>query len=165
MTEQKKAQANPRTPRHLARVFALLGLYQWFADPTQDYASIEAHLSELLADDADETKAVELDESDFKHADQKFFKELLSGVLDRHVEITEIVSKAIDRDLKRVSLVERCVIYIGTYELLACPETPWRVVMNESVELAKAFGSGNRYTNGVLHGVAKILRPAEVEEG
>ena len=55
MTEQKKAQANPRTPRHLARVFALLGLYQWFADLTQDYASIEAHLSELVADDADET--------------------------------------------------------------------------------------------------------------
>ena len=143
MTEQKKAQANPRTPRHLARVFALLGLYQWFADLTQDYASIEAHLSELVADDADETKAVELDERDFKHADQEFFKRLLSGVLDRHVEIAEIVSKAV--------------------ELLACPETPWRVVMNESVELAKSFGSGNRYTNGVLEGIAKILRPAEVQ--
>ena len=163
MTEQKKAQANPRTPRHLARVFALLGLYQWFADLTQDYASIEAHLSELVADDADETKAVELDERDFKHADQEFFKRLLSGVLDRHVEIAEIVSKAVDRDLKRVSMVERCVLYIGTYELLACPETPWRVVMNESVELAKSFGSGNRYTNGVLEGIAKIVRPAEVQ--
>lgn len=128
MTEQKKAQANPRTPRHLARVFALLGLYQWFADLTQDYASIEAHLSELVADDADETKAVELDERDFKHADQEFFKRLLSGVLDRHVEIAEIVSKAVDRDLKRVSMVERCVLYIGTYELLACPETPLSLI-------------------------------------
>ena len=120
-------------------------------------------MSELVADDADETKAVELDERDFKHADQEFFKRLLSGVLDRHVEIAEIVSKAVDRDLKRVSMVERCVLYIGTYELLACPETPWRVVMNESVELAKSFGSGNRYTNGVLEGIAKILRPAEVQ--
>lgn len=164
MTEQKKAQTNRRTPRHLARVFALLGLYQWFADPTQDYASIEAHLSELVSDDSDETKGVELDERDFEHADQELFKMLLSGVLARHEEITAIVAKAVDRDLKRVSMVERCVLYLGTYELMACPETPWRVVMNESVELAKAFGSGNRYTNAVLEGIAKTLRPAEVTQ-
>ncbi len=161
MTDQKKAQAKVRSPRHLARVFALLGLYQWFADPTQDYAGIEAHLSELVTDDPDETAGLDLDEGDFARANKAFFKSLLSGVLARNAEIAQIVAAAVDRDLNRVAMVERCALYLGTYELLACPETPWRVVLNESVELAKEFGGGNRYTNGVLENIARTLRPEE----
>ena len=164
MTEQKKAPAKVRSPRHLARVFALLGLYQWFADPTQDYASIEAHLSELVADDPDDTAGIDLNEGDFQRAQQDFFKMLLAGVIDRHEELSKIVGAAADRDLNRVAMVERCALFIGAYELLACPETPWRVVINESVELAKEFGGGNRYTNAVLQSIAKRLRPEETQE-
>lgn len=163
MTEQKKVRGKNRTPRHLARVFALLGLYQWFADPTQDYASIEAHLPELVTDDNDDTAGLELTHEDLARANLAFLRVLLSGVLSRHEEITPIVSEAVENQLQRVALVERCVLYLGTYELLACPETPWRVIMNESVELAKEFGGGNRYTNAVLQKIAKVLRPEETQ--
>ena len=70
-------------------------------------------------------------------------------------------SPFVDRDLKRVSLVERAILFIGTYELLRCPQTPYRVVLNETIELAKHFGSGYRFTNAVLERVAAKVRAAE----
>ena len=56
------------------------------------------------------------------------------------------------------------MLFIGTYELLSCPETPWRVVLNESIDLAKEFGSGYRFTNAVLEKVAQEVRPEETAQ-
>ena len=95
---------------------------------------------------------------DYVRADQ------LQAKLDRMTEIEPLVAKTVDRDLSRVSLVERAVLFIGAFELLACPETPWRVILNESVELAKEFGSGYRFTNAVLEKIAHEVRPAETAE-
>lgn len=141
----------------------MLGLYQWLADPTQDYASIEAHLSSLLHDEGEPLEGCDIRPADFDRADKPLFTQLLSGVLDRHAEVAEIIARHADRELHRISLVERAVLFIGTYELLACPETPWRVVLNESIELVKQFGSGYRFTNAVLEHVAREVRPEETE--
>lgn len=161
MTEHKESHRQSHSARHLARVFVLLGLYQWLADPTQDYAGIEAHLSGLLHDEGEQLENCDIRPSDFDRADKVLFKDLLAGVLNRNAEVAEILSHHVDRELSRVSMVERAVLYIGAYELLACQETPWRVVLNESVELAKQFGSGYRLTNAVLEKVAREVRPDE----
>lgn len=86
---------------------------------------------------------------------------LLSGAIGEHAALEAEFSPFVDRDLKRVSLVERAILFIGTYELLRCPQTPYRVVLNETIELAKHFGSGYRFTNAVLERVAAKVRAAE----
>ena len=76
--------------------------------------------------------------------------------------VQEEFAKFVDRDMKRVSMVEHAILYVGTYELMHCPQTPWRVVLNESIELAKEFGSGYRFT--VLEHVARDVRAEECAE-
>ena len=164
MTERSPRMSAAHSSRHLARVFALLGLYQWLADPEQDYAAIEAHLAGLIEDEGEQIEGCDIRPSDFASCDRAFFRTLLAGVLDRMSEIEPLVAKTVDRDLSRVSLVERAVLFIGAFELLACPETPWRVILNESLELAKEFGSGYRFTNAVLEKIAHEVRPAEPAE-
>ena len=161
MTERSPRMSAAHSSRHLARVFAL---YQWLADPEQDYAAIEAHLAGLIEDEGEQIEGCDIRPSDFASCDRAFFRTLLAGVLDRMSEIEPLVAKTVDRDLSRVSLVERAVLFIGAFELLACPETPWRVILNESVELAKEFGSGYRFTNAVLEKIAHEVRPAETAE-
>ena len=144
MTEAHKPGRQAHAPRHLARVFALLGFYQWIADPTLKAQKIEENLPALLADDEEGTPVEDLGltSEDGARCDPEF-------------------SPCVDRDLKRVSLVERAMLFIGTYELLRCPQTPYRVVLNETIELAKHFGSGYRFTNAVLERVAAKVRAAE----
>ena len=143
MTEHKEGhrKSAAHSARHLARVFVMLGLYQWLADPSQDYAGIEAHLSSLLHDEEEQLEGSDIRPTDFEKADRELFTKLLAGVLDRHAEVADAIARHADRELSRISLVERAVLMIGTYELMACPETPWRVILNESIELVKQFGS------------------------
>lgn len=157
MTEHKEGhrKSAAHSARHLARVFVMLGLYQWLADPSQDYAGIEAHLSSLLHDEEEQLEGSDIRPTDFEKADRELFTKLLAGVLDRHAEVADAIARHADRELSRISLVERAVLMIGTYELMACPETPWRVILNESIELVKQFGSGYRFTNAVLELVAR----------
>lgn len=163
MTEHKEGhrKSAAHSARHLARVFVMLGLYQWLADPSQDYAGIEAHLSSLLHDEEEQLGGSDIRPTDFEKADRELFTKLLAGVLDRHAEVADAIARHADRELSRISLVERAVLMIGTYELMACPETPWRVILNESIELVKQFGSGYRFTNAVLELVAREVRPEE----
>jgi len=139
MTEHKEGhrKSAAHSARHLARVFVMLGLYQWLADPSQDYAGIEAHLSSLLHDEEEQLEGSDIRPTDFEKADRELFTKLLAGVLDRHAEVADAIARHADRELSRISLVERAVLMIGTYELMACPETPWRVILNESIELVK----------------------------
>ena len=70
----------------------------------------------------------------------------------------------LDRPLAEISPIERGIMWIGAYEFQHCPDVPWRVVLNECIELAKSFGGtdGHKYVNGVLHQLASQLRPLEV---
>ncbi len=163
MTESDKRARHraPHTPRHLARVFALLGLYQWIADPSLSCADIESRIAGLIRDEDGEIEGCGIKPEDFENCNRKLFAELLSGVLAARSEVEPLVTEFVDRDLKRVSLVERAILFLGTFELLKKPQTPYRVVLNEAIELAKEFGSGYRFTNAVLVHVAQKTRTDE----
>ena len=101
---------------------------------------------------------------DSAHADRAFVEALVRGVRDRLAELERLITPHLDRDLARLSPVERTILYIGAFELAAHPETPFKVVLNEAIELGKSFGGteGHRFVNGVLEKVAAQLRPEEV---
>jgi len=136
-----------RSARRRAREFALQGLYQWIVGGS-DGPAIEAHLMEVEG---------------FDKADRAHFREVLHGAIDQATELQALFSPFVDRELAQLSPVEHGILLLGTYELKARPEIPYRVVINEAVELAKSFGGtdGFRYVNGVLDKVAGVLRPDE----
>jgi len=86
------------------------------------------------------------------------------GVSEGSAKRLALISPHLDRAFERLSPVERAILYIGSYELSAQPGTPFKVVLNEAVELGKSFGGteGHRFVNGVLEKVAVALRPEEV---
>lgn len=147
----KSMHANPsknRTPRHRAREFALQGLYQW-----------------LLNNESARTVADNIRNAHgFDKADGEFFAALLNGTISTSIELRESIAPLIDRSLTELSPVEHAVLLLGAYELKNHPEIPYRVVINEAVELTKSFGGidGHKYVNGVLDKLASNLRPDEV---
>jgi N utilization substance protein B len=97
-------------------------------------------------------------------ADRELAEALVRGVLERADELRALITPCLDRDFARLSPVERAILYIGAFELQAHPETPFKVVVNEAVELGKSYGGtgGYKYVNGVLEKLASGLRPDEV---
>ena len=149
-TEQpQEPKAPPKSARRRAREFVLQGLYQWRVGGA-DEAAIEAQIPDL---------------DDFAKADRDFFVSTLRGVIAQQEKLTALVTKHIDRPFKELSPVEASVLLMGACELVHNPETPYRVVINEAIELTKAFGGtdGHKYVNGVLDKVAAEVRPVEVE--
>lgn len=128
-----------------ARSIALQALYAWQLsgdDPLEQARSIEG----------------------YGEADAPLVEALVLGVRDRAAELQEAIKPHLDREFARLSPVERAILYIGTFELAAHPRTPFKVVLNEAVELGKSFGGtdGYRFVNGVLEKIAVALRPDEV---
>jgi N utilization substance protein B len=149
---QKSPHANPsksRTPRHRAREFALQGLYQWLLNG-EDAGAIEAHIREAHG---------------FDKADAAHFDALLYGTIRQASELRAELSPLIDRPLAQVSPIEHVALLIGAYELKNHLEIPYRVVINEAVELTKSFGGidGHKYVNGVLDKLAASVRSVEVD--
>jgi N utilization substance protein B len=138
-----------RNARRRARELAVQGIYEWLVGG-QDVAAIEAHLMES---------------DGFESADKRHLHEVLHGVIDGAEALRAGFSGFIDRRPELLSPVEHAILLIGTYELMQRPEIPYRVVINEAVELAKSFGGteGFRYVNGVLDRVAAALRPQETQ--
>ena len=137
-----------KSARRRAREVALQGLYQWLLSRA-DGAEIEAHLQE---------------QDGFDKADRVHLDALLHGCIREATEIDAQLARHVDRKTSQLSPVEHAVLMIGAYELKHCVEIPYRVAINEGVELAKSFGGtdGHKYVNGVLDKVAADLRPAEV---
>ena len=96
--------------------------------------------------------------------DLTLFAQLLRGVPEQADAIDDALRPLLDRSLQSLDPVERAILRIGAYELLFSPELPVRVVINEAIELAKAFGAeqGHRYVNGVLDQVARAVRTEEL---
>ena len=147
----KSQHANPnksRTPRHRAREFALQGLSQWLMNQ-EDAGAIDAHIRNAHG---------------FDKADAEHFDLLLHGTI-RDVDNlrTEIVP-LIDRAIDQLSPIEHAALLIGAFELKHHIEIPYKVVINEAVELTKSFGGidGHKYVNGVLDKLATSLRATEV---
>ena len=147
--QPQEPKAPPRSARRRAREFVLQGLYQWRVGGA-DEAAIEAQIPEM---------------EDFARADRDFFVATLRGVIGQHERLTALVAAHIDRPFNELSPIEACVLLMGACELANDPETPYRVIINEAIELTKSFGGtdGHRYVNGVLDKVAAAVRPAEVE--
>jgi N utilization substance protein B len=100
----------------------------------------------------------------FSKADSVHFDALLHGSAEQAEQLDALILPLLDRKLSEISPVEHAVMWIGAYELQHCLDVPWRVVLNECVELAKEFGGtdGHKYVNGVLNGLARQLRELEV---
>jgi N utilization substance protein B len=134
--------------RHRSREFALQGLYQWFLAGTAP-SVIRAQLSEA---------------GGFAKCDVPFFDRLWQGVTEEFATLVAAFAPYLDRAPEQLSAIERAVLAIGAWELLRQPEIPYRVAINEAVELAKAYGGtdGHKYVNGVLDRLACATRAAEV---
>ncbi|MCU6435452.1 transcription antitermination factor NusB [Undibacterium sp. Jales W-56] len=150
----KSPHANPsksRSPRHRAREFALQGLYQWLLN-NEDSGVIDAHIREAHG---------------FDKADREHFDALLHGAINQSVQLREEITPLIDRTIAELSPIEHAALLIGAYELKHHIEIPYRVVINEAVELTKSFGGldGHKYVNGVLDKLAAKLRSAEINAG
>jgi N utilization substance protein B len=132
-----------RHARRQAREVALQALYAWQlsgGDPLEEARANEAYEKSAFVDD------------------------LVRGVHGGAAELEKLITPHLDRKFARLSPVERAILYIGSYELSAHPKTPFKVVLNEAVELGKSFGGaeGHRFINGVLEKIAEALRPEEV---
>lgn len=140
-----------KSVRHRAREFALQGLYQWLL--AQGEAAAIA--SQLRA------------ARDFVQADDKMFTLLLHGTIAESAALALMLAPFLDRPLLELSPVERSVLLLGAFELAHCPTVPYRVIINEAVELAKSFGGtdGHKYVNGVLDKLVPLLRSDEVQKG
>ena len=138
-----------RSARRLARELVLQGLYQSLVSGN-DEAAIEAHL---------------LDSEGFDKADREFFTGLLRGVLAQRRLLGGQLESYLDRPFRELSPVEACVLLAGAFELNNYAQTPYRVIINESIELAKGYGGtdGHKYINGVLDKLAASVRSAEVD--
>ncbi len=135
--------------RSRARHYALQALYQW----------------QMTGQDVSDIDNQFLTEQDPGTFEVPYFKELVHGVPANLRALDEQLSPLLDRALASVDPVERAILRLGAYELMRHPEVPFRVAIDEAVELAKVFGAeqGHKYVNGVLDKMAKRVRPAEVE--
>jgi len=134
-----------KTSKRQAREVALQALYAWQlsgGDPIEQLKTLDG----------------------YGEADQKLAQSLVRGVLESAGELRTVITPHADRAFERLSPVERAILYIGTYELSAQPKTPFKVVLNEAIEMGKSFGGtdGHRFVNGVLEKIALALRPEEV---
>lgn len=141
--------------RHLARTIAMQSLYQW------DFlGQDDARLPEIIAFNRDEF-APEFD-------DGGFVQNLMDGTLSRRKEIDEIITHfAPDWPLETITIIDRNILRLGTYELKFSDAVPSKVAINEAIELAKSFGgeASGRFVNGVLGAIYKdMLAKGEIKE-
>ena len=137
-----------KNSRRRAREFALQAIYQW-----------------LVNESAADTLLAQLKEQkEFPKADQALAEALLRGVIANADALRELVTPFLDRKMKELSPVEHALLLLSAFELRNHADTPYRVIINEAIELAKSFGGtdGHKYVNGVLDKLAAELRPAEI---
>jgi transcription antitermination protein NusB len=145
----KPGKKPPRSStRRRSREVALQGLYEWLLSG-EEVSVIDAHMRE---------------QDDFDKCDAAHFDALLHGCIAEAADIDAVLARHVDRKTSLLSPVEHGVLMIGVYELKHCIEIPYRVAINEGVELAKSFGGtdGHKYVNGVLDKAAMELRSVEV---
>jgi transcription antitermination protein NusB len=136
-----------KNSRRRAREFALQAIYQW-----------------LLNESTAETLLAQLrEQKEFPKADQALAEALLRGVIANADALRELLTPFLDRRMKELSPVEHALLLLSAFELRDHADTPYRVIINEAIELAKSFGGtdGHKYVNGVLDKLAAELRPAE----
>lgn len=136
-----------KSPRHRARELVLQGIYQWLVTSGDD-AQIEKQIHA---------------EKNLGRYDKELFSKLLRGTLRQHADLEALLAPYLDRPIAELSHVEFAVLLLGAFELSQHHEVPYKVVINEAVELAKTFGGidGHKFVNGVLDKLAPQVRTAE----
>jgi N utilization substance protein B len=142
-----KKTARGSRARSIARKVAMQALYQW----------------QLTQQPADEIKQQHLEDEESAGVDEEHFAELVTECIAHQAEITGALTPYIDRPLDQLDPVESAILMIGMYELRRRPDIPYRVVINEAVDLCKRFGAtdAHKYINAVLDRAARELRAAE----
>lgn len=138
-----------KSGRSRAREFALQGLYQFLVG-RNEASDIDVFTRDL---------------SGFHKSDSVHYDALLYGCIERRAELDGLITPLLDRKLEEISPIEHAVMWMGVYEFQHCMDVPWRVVLNEYIELAKSFGGtdGHKYVNAVLNSLAPKLRSTEVQ--
>lgn len=136
--------------RSRARRTAMQGLYEWQVagnDPLDVYHTYKT-------------------EHDLKKVDEEYFRELMLGVPKNLQQLDAAINLHLDRSINEIDPVELAILRLACYELMFRPDVPYRVVLNESIELAKTFGgeAGHKFVNGILDKVALDARPMEVKQ-
>jgi len=134
--------------RSRARHHAVQAVYQW----------------QMTGQDVGDVVGQFLASQDGTKFEVEYFRDLLRGVATNLNALDACLQPHVDRPIAQIDPVERAILRLGAYELAHHPEVPYRVVINEAVELAKVFGAeeGHKYVNGVLDKVARALRSVEV---
>ncbi len=137
-----------RAARTRAREFAIQALYQHLVGQ-QERSEIDEFTRNLQG---------------FSKADSVHYDALFQGCVETANALDTLIAPHLDRPWKDISPIEHAVLWLGAYELQHCIDVPWRVVLNEYIEQAKAFGGtdGHKYVNGILNKLAPIVRAAEV---
>jgi N utilization substance protein B len=147
VTEEEQRPARPKNARRLSRELATQALYSWLLNPREA---------------RDIKRDARLDEA-FLRADAGLYDSLIDGVTGDVEALRTLLAPVLDRGVEALSPVEHAILLIGALELSAHPETPYRVIINEAVDIAKVFGAtdGHRFVNGVLDRLAAQVRPGE----
>jgi N utilization substance protein B len=152
-TENKPAPARVAKGgknRRKSRELALKGIYQGLMN--------QSELRKIIRDMADDV--------DFHRADEAFFRQLIEGVAEHMSDLEQRIAVYVDRAVAELSPVEHAILCLSAYELIYDLSIPYRVAINEGVELAKIYGGidGHKYVNGVLDKLAAEARPHEVNQ-
>lgn len=137
--------------RSIARKLAMQALYQW----------------QLTQQSAPEIKKQFLESEDSAGVDREHFEELVDGCIAQHEQLEALLTPFLDRPLNQLDPVETAILMIGAFELQQRVDIPYRVVINEAVDLCKRFGAtdAHKYVNAVLDRAARELRKAERDSG
>ena len=148
LTSTGVRKAASKSDRSRAREFALQALYQVLVGKNSA-AEVDLFTRDLAG---------------FSKADAVHFDALLHGCAEQAEALNALIAPLLDRPLDEISPVEQATMWIGTYEFQHCLDVPWRVVLNECIELAKEFGGtdGHKYVNAVLNALAQQLRTTEI---
>lgn len=151
MTDQESPPAKPayKSARRRAREFAVQGLYQW-------------QLTQASSNDID--RFLRDSTTAFVRADEKLYQAIFFGVMRDMGQLKQELEPHLDRGEGELSPVEQAILWVGAFELLFKPETPYAVIINEAIEIAKTFGGtdGHKFVNGVLDKLALKARADEI---
>ncbi len=137
-----------RKERHNARILAMQGIYQWQLTE-HDPAYIELQIR---------------DDNTIGKYDSAYFSKILRGALDEKEKLDDLLAPVLDRKVDELNPVELAILRLAVYELIHCSDIPYKVIINEALEIAKRYGShdGYKYINGVLDKMAREHRAGEV---
>ena len=136
--------------RRKARHYAVQALYQW----EMAGASLNAIEAEFLVD------------NDMTHVDTEYFRDILRGVPNNLSELDDMLMPCLSRGIEEVTPVEQAILRLAAFELAHRIDVPYRVVINESVELSKKFGAteSHKFINGALDKLAQRVRVVEIKK-